>query len=48
MPEEDLPLLTFADVASLDAWLDRYADSASGAWLRFAKKEAPEATLMVL
>ncbi len=45
MPEDDLPLLTFADAASFEAWLERYADSAPGAWLRFAKKEAPEATL---
>ncbi len=45
MPEEDLPLLTFADAASFEAWLERYADSAPGAWLRFAKKGAPEATL---
>jgi len=45
MPEDDLPLLTFADAASFEAWLERYADSAPGAWLRFARKAAPEATL---
>jgi uncharacterized protein YdeI (YjbR/CyaY-like superfamily) len=45
MPDDDLPLLTFADAASFEAWLERYADSAPGAWLRFAKKNAPEATI---
>jgi uncharacterized protein YdeI (YjbR/CyaY-like superfamily) len=45
MPEADLPILTFADTASFEAWLERYADSAPGAWLRFAKQEAPEATV---
>ena len=45
MPEDDLPLLTFADAASFEAWLERHADRAPGAWLRFAKKAAPEATL---
>ena len=45
MPEDHLPLLTFADAASFEAWLERYADSAPGAWLRFAKKAAPEATI---
>ncbi len=45
MPEDDFPLLTFADAASFEAWLERYADSAPGAWLRFAKQAAPEATL---
>jgi uncharacterized protein YdeI (YjbR/CyaY-like superfamily) len=45
MPEDDLPLLTFADAASFEAWLERYADSAPGAWLKFAKKAAPEATI---
>jgi uncharacterized protein YdeI (YjbR/CyaY-like superfamily) len=44
MPQADLPILTFADTASFEAWLERYADSAPGAWLRFAKQEAPEAT----
>lgn len=45
MPQADLPILTFADTASFEAWLERYADSAPGAWLRFAKQEAPEATV---
>jgi len=45
MPEADLPILTFADTASFEAWLERYADSAPGAWLRFAKQQAPEATV---
>jgi uncharacterized protein YdeI (YjbR/CyaY-like superfamily) len=45
VPEDDLPLLTFADVAAFEAWLERHADSAPGAWLRFAKTGAPETTL---
>jgi len=45
MPKDDLPLLTFADAASFETWLERYAGSASGAWLRFAKLGAPEATV---
>jgi uncharacterized protein YdeI (YjbR/CyaY-like superfamily) len=45
MPQADLPILTFADTASFEAWLERYADSAPGAWLRFAKQQAPEATV---
>jgi uncharacterized protein YdeI (YjbR/CyaY-like superfamily) len=45
MPEADLPILTFADTASFEAWLERYADSAPGAWLRFAKQQASEATV---
>ena len=45
MPQDDLPLLTFADAASFEAWLERHADGAPGAWLRFAKKGAPEATI---
>jgi uncharacterized protein YdeI (YjbR/CyaY-like superfamily) len=45
VPAPDLPLLTFADAAALDAWLaDQPADS-PGAWLRFAKAGAPEPTI---
>lgn len=45
MPKADLPLLTFADAAAFERWLDEHGDSAAGAWLRFAKQGAPEATL---
>ena len=41
----ELPLLTFADIAAFEAWLAAQPDDAPGAWLRFAKKGAPEATI---
>ncbi len=40
-----LPLLTFPDAAAFEAWLTDQSDDAVGAWLRFAKKGAPERTL---
>lgn len=45
MPEDDLPLLTFADLASLERWLNAHGATAPGVWLRFAKRGAPEATV---
>ncbi len=45
MSEDDLPLLTFADTASLERWLSAHGETAPGAWLRFAKHGAPEATV---
>jgi uncharacterized protein YdeI (YjbR/CyaY-like superfamily) len=45
MPDADLPLLTFADAAGFEAWLDAHGGSAAGAWLRFAKQGAPETTV---
>jgi uncharacterized protein YdeI (YjbR/CyaY-like superfamily) len=45
MPEDDLPLLTFADTASLERWLDEQGEASPGAWLRFAKLGAPEPTV---
>lgn len=45
MPEDDLPLLTFADTGSLERWLDEQGESSSGAWLKFAKQGAPEPTV---
>lgn len=45
MPGDDLPLLTFADVASLERWLDEQGETSPGAWLRFAKQGAPEPTV---
>ena len=45
MAKDDLPLLTFANAASFETWLERYAESAPGAWLRFAKLGASQATV---
>jgi uncharacterized protein YdeI (YjbR/CyaY-like superfamily) len=45
MPGDDLPLLTFADMESLERWLDEQGDTSPGAWLRFAKQGAPQATV---
>ena len=42
---DELPLLTFADAAALESWLTAQPDHAAGAWLRFAKKGAPEQTI---
>ena len=41
----DLPLLSFPDAASFERWLDEHGATAPGAWLRFSKRGAPEATL---
>ena len=38
-------LLTFADVAAFEQWLDEHGETSPGAWLRFAKRGAPEATV---
>jgi uncharacterized protein YdeI (YjbR/CyaY-like superfamily) len=45
MPEDDLPLLTFADAESLERWLEDEGEASRGAWLRFAKQGAPESTI---
>jgi uncharacterized protein YdeI (YjbR/CyaY-like superfamily) len=45
MAEDDLPLLTFADAASLERWLEEQGEASPGAWLRFARKGAPEPTV---
>ena len=45
MPQDDLPLLTFADTESLERWLDEQGETSPGAWLRFAKQGAPESTV---
>jgi uncharacterized protein YdeI (YjbR/CyaY-like superfamily) len=42
---DELPLLTFSDAAAFEAWLAAQPDDAAGAWLRFAKKDAPAQTL---
>ena len=45
MADDRLPLLTFADAASLERWLDEHGATSSGTWLRFAKKGATEPTI---
>jgi uncharacterized protein YdeI (YjbR/CyaY-like superfamily) len=45
MLETDLPLLTFADAAAFERWLDDHGASSPGVWLRFAKQGAPETTV---
>lgn len=45
MPASDLPLLTFPDAKAFEAWLADQAGTSAGAWLKFAKAGAPEATL---
>ncbi|HWA61628.1 MAG TPA: YdeI/OmpD-associated family protein [Caulobacteraceae bacterium] len=45
MSEDDLPLLTFTDAASLERWLDEQGAASRGAWLRFARKGAPQPTV---
>jgi hypothetical protein len=42
MPEDDLPLLTFAHPGLLERWLDEQGEASPGGWLRFAKQGAPE------
>ena len=45
MAEDALPLLTFADAAAFERWLDEHGVASPGAWLRFAKQGAPEVTV---
>jgi hypothetical protein len=45
MMRDELPLLTFRDAATFDSWLTDQPEDAGGAWLRFAKKGAPEQTI---
>lgn len=45
MPSPDLPLLTFPDADAFETWLADQPEPAAGAWLRFSKPGAPEATL---
>jgi uncharacterized protein YdeI (YjbR/CyaY-like superfamily) len=39
---DELPVHLFAGPAELEAWLEENHDSADGAWLKIAKKGAPE------
>lgn len=45
MIRDELPLLTFSDATAFESWLADQPDDAVGAWLRFAKKGAPEPTV---
>ena len=45
MPTPDLPLLAFPDGEAFEAWLADQPTTAAGAWVKFAKPGAPEATL---
>ena len=45
MAEDAPPLLTFADAAAFERWLDEHGATSPGAWLSFAKQGAPEATI---
>jgi uncharacterized protein YdeI (YjbR/CyaY-like superfamily) len=45
MAADNLPLLAFPDVSTFESWLAEQPGDASGAWLKFAKRGAPEATI---
>jgi uncharacterized protein YdeI (YjbR/CyaY-like superfamily) len=45
MMRDELPLLMFSDATAFESWLTAQPDDAVGAWLRFAKKGAPEQTI---
>ncbi len=45
MTSDDLPLLVFCDAEAFEAWLAGQPPGAAGAWLKFAKAGAMEATL---
>jgi uncharacterized protein YdeI (YjbR/CyaY-like superfamily) len=45
MALDDLPLLTFVDISAFEAWLAEQPAGSPGAWLRFAKQGAPQATI---
>ncbi len=42
---DELPLLTFRDPSAFESWLADQPDDSPGAWLKFAKKGAPEQTI---
>lgn len=45
MSAPTLPLVTFRDAAAFETWLEGQPADSPGAWLRFARKGAPEPTL---
>jgi uncharacterized protein YdeI (YjbR/CyaY-like superfamily) len=46
MAASDLPLLTFVVGAEFEAWLAAQPEASPGAWLRFAKQGAAQATIL--
>jgi uncharacterized protein YdeI (YjbR/CyaY-like superfamily) len=45
MPSDELPLLTFSSASAFARWLASQPDNSPGAWLKFSKKGAVEATI---
>ena len=45
MPEDELPLLIFPTTTAFRRWLSAQPDNSPGAWLKFAKKGAPQKTI---
>lgn len=45
MPADELPLLTFSSAPAFKLWLAAQPDNSPGAWLKFARKGAPETTI---
>jgi uncharacterized protein YdeI (YjbR/CyaY-like superfamily) len=43
--QDDLPVLAFGSTADWHDWLTAHGTDASGVWLKFAKKGAPEQTV---
>jgi uncharacterized protein YdeI (YjbR/CyaY-like superfamily) len=41
----DLPVVTFTSLTALETWLASQPSDAAGAWIKFAKKGAPSATI---
>lgn len=45
MATGNIPLLAFPDILAFQSWLAAQPEDAPGAWLRFAKRGAPESTI---
>ena len=45
MADDALPLITFADAAAFEQWLEEHGEVSPGTWLRFAEQGAPEPTV---
>lgn len=45
LPSPDLPLLAFPHAEAFGTWLSDQPEAAAGAWLKFGKPGAPDATL---
>lgn len=44
-PDDDLPILEFADAEAFDAWLEAHHAAAAGIWMRIARAAADEVTV---